>query len=70
MSQEISIEELEAAMASAVDEDGNDLRLAAWVASMTDEERRESEENLRRWVEAARAGLKKKAEPSDPSGEV
>lgn len=53
----ISIEELEAAMASAIDEDGSDRRLAAWVEGMTDEERRESEENLRRWLDAARASL-------------
>lgn len=44
-------------MAAAVDEDGNDIRLAEWVASLTDEERRESEENLRRWIEAARKNL-------------
>ena len=58
MSEEISIEELEAAMAEGFDEDGNDLRLAAWVAQMTPEERRASEENLRRFVEEARASLR------------
>lgn len=46
--QEVTVEELEVAMAAAVDEDGNDIRLAAWVASMTDEERRQSKEDLRR----------------------
>lgn len=44
-------------MATAVDEDGNDIRLAAAVARMTPEQRRESEENLRRWIEAARASV-------------
>lgn len=46
-------------MAAAVDEDGNDIRLAEAVARMTPEQRSESEENLRRWVEAARASLKR-----------
>ena len=45
-------------MAAGIDEDGNDLRLAAWVAQMTPEERRASEENLRRFVEEARASLR------------
>lgn len=46
-------------MAAAVDEDGNDIRLAEAVARMTPEQCSESEENLRRWVEAARASLKR-----------
>jgi hypothetical protein len=62
---EISIEELEAAMAAAVDEDGNDIRLAEWVAQMTPEERRASEENLRRSLAEARASLKKRRVAAD-----
>jgi hypothetical protein len=54
---EITTEELEAAMAAAVDEDGNDVRLAEWVASMSDEERHGSDRNLRQWIDAARASL-------------
>ena len=69
MSDRVSIEELEAAMAAAVDEDGNDLRLAEWVASMTDEERRESEENLRRWIEAAHRSLRDRGR-REPAAEV
>ena len=57
MGDEISIEELEAAMAAAVDEDGNDIRLAEWVAQMTPEERRASEENVRRFIEEAQRSL-------------
>lgn len=67
--EHVTIEELEAAMAAAVDADGNDVRLAEWVASMTDEERRESEENLRRWVEAARKSLRERGR-SEPADEV
>lgn len=65
MAHEVSMEELEAAMAAGIDEDGNDLRLAQWVASMTDEERRESEENLRRSIEQARASLRKHRDADD-----
>ncbi len=63
---EITTEELEAAMAAAVDEDGNDLRLAEWVASMTDDERQASEANLRRWLEAARASLSTQGSDGTP----
>ena len=69
MSQEITIEELEAAMAAAVDEAGNDIRLADAVVHMTQEQRRASEENLRRWVEAARASLEG-PRCDDSTGEV
>ncbi|MGE0784398.1 MAG: hypothetical protein AB7S26_01820 [Sandaracinaceae bacterium] len=68
MASPITIEELEAALAAAVDEEGNDVRLAEAVARMTPEERRESEENLRRWIEAAAASLAKQSR--DSSDEV
>jgi hypothetical protein len=55
--REVTDEELAAALAAAVDADGNDVRLAEWVASWSDEQRRASEANLRRWMEAARASL-------------
>ncbi|MBZ0116283.1 MAG: hypothetical protein K8H88_04795 [Sandaracinaceae bacterium] len=58
MEPRVSDEELEAALAQAVDEDGNDIRLAEWVASWTDEERRQAEENLRAWVQEAQASLR------------
>ena len=51
MSREITIEELEAAMAAGIDEDGNDLRLAETVARMTPEQRRQSDENMERLAE-------------------
>lgn len=57
---DVSIEELEAAMAAAVDDEGNDLRLAAWVASLSDEERREAEANLSRSLAEARESLRKR----------
>lgn len=60
MAREITTAELEAAMAAGFDEDGNDLRLAAWVASMTDEERQQSEEALGRWIAAAQESLREK----------
>ena len=69
MEDRVTIEELEAAMAANVDEDGNDLRVAEWVANMTDEERRESEENLRRWIEAARKSLRERGR-REPAREV
>ena len=63
--QHISIEELEAAMAAGIDEDGNDIRLAEAVAAMTPEQRRRSEENLRRWAEKAQNSLRSKRAASD-----
>ncbi len=69
VSDEITTEELEAAMAAGVDEDGNDLQLAKWVASLTEEERRESEENLRRWIRSARGSLEG-ARNDEPAGKV
>jgi len=51
------MDELSAAMASAVDTEGNDIRLAEWVASLSPEDRRASEDNLRRWLDAARRKL-------------
>lgn len=65
MSARISIEELEAATAAAVDDDGNDIRLAEAVAAMTPEQRRRSEENLRRWVENAQKSLRSQRPSSD-----
>jgi hypothetical protein len=62
--REITIDELEAAMAAAVDEDGNDTRLAEAVERMTPEQRRQSDENIRRWVEQFRVGLRTKHEPA------
>ena len=61
----ITPKELEAAMDSAVDEDGNDIRLAEAVAAMTPEQRRQSEENLRRSIDEARASLRKQREQRD-----
>jgi len=65
VSERVSIEELEAAMAAAVDDDGNDLRLAEAVAAMTPEQRRRSEENLRRWAENAQKSLRSNRASSD-----
>lgn len=64
-SEHVTIEELEALMAAAVDEDGNDIRLAEATARMTPEERRKSEENIRAWAEHARKTLRRKRAPSD-----
>jgi len=44
-------------MAAAVDAEGNDIRLAEWVASLSPEDRRASEDNLRQWIEDARRRL-------------
>lgn len=52
-------------MASAVDDAGNDLRLAEWVAQLTPDQRRASEENLRRSLAEARATLQKTCAGSD-----
>ena len=65
-SQRVTIEELEALMAAAVDEDGNDIRLAEATARMTPEERRQADEILRAWAAAFQAGLiHKHAKPTD-----
>ena len=66
VSASITVEELEAAMAAAVDQDGNDTRLAEAVARMTPEDRRESEQNLRRWVDAARESLRRSGRRDAP----
>lgn len=65
VAQDITIEELEAAMARAVDRDGNDLRLAETVERMTPEERRESDRNIRRWVERFRLAIRSDRGASD-----
>lgn len=44
-------------MAAAVDEDGNDIRLAEWVASMTPEELSAANANLRRSLAQAQRSL-------------
>jgi hypothetical protein len=54
--REITDEELAAALRAAEDEQGVDQRLVRATAAMTAEQRRQSEENLRRWIEAARCG--------------
>ncbi|MEZ4340077.1 MAG: hypothetical protein R3B82_25940 [Sandaracinaceae bacterium] len=59
-SERITIEELEALMAAAVDEDGNDIRLAEATARMTPEERRQSDENIRAWAAEVQSSLRKK----------
>jgi hypothetical protein len=64
----VSDEELAAAMAANFDEDGNDLALARWVASMTPEERAQAEANLRACIAEARANLQPKT-PRD-AGDV
>ena len=46
-------EQLADALAQAVDEDGNDLRLAEATARMTAEDRAASEANVRAWVSRA-----------------
>ena len=66
MERRISDEELSRALAAAVDDAGNDVRLAEQTATMTDDERRQSDENLRRWARAAKAS---RGEPG-PSGAV
>jgi hypothetical protein len=59
----ISDEELAQAMAENVDAEGNDVGLAAWVASWTPEQRAQSAENVRRWAAEARHAL-----GGDPGG--
>lgn len=53
-------------MAAAVDEHGNDLRLAGAEAQMTPEQRRESDENIRKWAAAFKAGRRRLRD--DPDG--
>lgn len=50
---EVTDEELAIALKAAEDENGVDQRLAAATAAMTPEQRRQSEESIRRWIEAA-----------------
>ena len=59
MVDRISNEELEAALAEAVDENGVDQRLAAAVSAMTEEQRHKSEENLRRSIAEARRTIRR-----------
>lgn len=54
----LSMEELERALAEAVDADGNDVRLAEATARMTAEERRASDESLRRSLAEARESFR------------
>lgn len=56
---EVSIEELQRALAEAVDADGSDLRLAESVARMSPSTRGRSEANLRAWVASAQASMKR-----------
>lgn len=65
MARDITIDELETAMARAVAPDGNDLSLAETVERMTPEERRESDRNIRRWVERFRLGIRSDRDTSD-----
>jgi hypothetical protein len=53
---EVTDDELAAALKAAEDENGVDQRLAQATAAMTPEQRRRSEESIRRWIEAARRG--------------
>lgn len=63
----ISDEELAQAMAENVDAEGNDVGLAAWVASWTPEQRAQSAEGLRRWAAEARHALD--GNPGGPSND-
>jgi len=51
---DVTDEELAAALRAAVDENGVDQRLAEATAAMTPEQRQQSENSVRRWIEAAR----------------
>lgn len=53
----ISDEELAASMAAQIDAEGNDLALEAWVESLSPEQRRAAEANVRDWVQSARQAL-------------
>jgi hypothetical protein len=59
MGSKVSDDELAAALAAACDAEGHDRYLAARVATMSEEERRASEANLRRWIETAQASLRR-----------
>ena len=45
-------------MAEAVDENGVDVALERATAAMSPEARRESEQNIHRWVERARQAIR------------
>jgi len=60
----ISDEELAEAMAANFDEYGNDIALARDVAAMTPEQRKRSQDNLRRWVERLAAEVVRSVVPS------
>ncbi|MEM9189220.1 MAG: hypothetical protein AAGF12_08595 [Myxococcota bacterium] len=66
MPERVTNEELAAALAEAVDEDGNDIQLAEAVARMTPEERRRSDENVRKFIGAARASLRTACDDEPP----
>ncbi|RLB55491.1 MAG: hypothetical protein DRJ42_06055 [Deltaproteobacteria bacterium] len=59
MAHPVTDQELADALAAALDTDGNDSRLAKRMAEMTDEARRQSEENLKASLDQARASLAK-----------
>ena len=50
--------ELERLMAETVDESGVDVALQRATAAMSPEARRESEQNIHRWVEKARQAIR------------
>lgn len=58
VASEISNEELAAALAANFDEDGEDRSLAEWTAQMTPEERRQADESVRRFAEAAQRSVR------------
>ncbi len=68
MAERITVEELEAAMAEAVDAEGNDLRLAEATARMTPAQRRQSDANIRRWAEAFQAGRRERTDREPVAG--
>lgn len=57
MSREPTLAELEAALAANFDADGNDMSLAEDVAAMSPEDRAESEQNLRVFIEGLRSSM-------------
>jgi hypothetical protein len=63
----VSDEELAAAMAANFDEDGNDLALARWLASMTPAERAQAEANARAFAAELRATLRPRTRRDDPA---
>jgi hypothetical protein len=58
----VTDEELVAALRAVEDENGVDQRLVAAVNSMTPEERRQSEANVRRWIAATRCSQESRRE--------